>query len=126
MAQINHVGDPDSTVIGTQDSHPNPFVRALNAVPRILSSKIHVVLLFGLGVYIVVLPVVGVAVSDKAELIGGNYENTTSDIGACIAAGGTVHLIRKGREHRREIAHLHAKVDAMLAHHDVAPPPPPA
>jgi hypothetical protein len=125
MADLDDVGADDAPVIGTQDDHPNRFVRALNAVPRILSSKVHIVLLFGLGIYIVVLPVIGLTVSDKAELIGGNYENTTSDIGACIAAGGTVHLIKKGREHRRELAHLHAKLDAMMAHHGLPPVPTP-
>ncbi|MDQ6837014.1 MAG: hypothetical protein M3137_01390 [Actinomycetota bacterium] len=94
-------------------------MRVLNAVPRILASKVHVVLLFGLGIYIVVLPLFGLNVSAKSELIGGNYENTTSDIGACIAAGGTVHLIKKGREHRREVALLHAKLDAVMAHHGI-------
>jgi hypothetical protein len=107
--------DADLPVLGTGDSDPNPFMRALNAVPRVLSSKLHIIGLFALGIYIVVLPLFGLRVSDKAELIGGNYENTTSDIGACIAAGGTVHLIRKGKERHREIVHLHAKLDALLA-----------
>lgn len=127
MADVNYVSSAEAPVIGAQDGHPNPFVRMLNSVPRILASKIHVVALFALGMYIVVLPLVGLKVSDQAELIGGNYLNTTSDIGACIAAGGTVHLIRKGREHHREVARLHAKLDAMMAHHGVAPieePPP--
>ncbi len=34
-------------------------------------------------------------------MIGGNYTNVTSDIGACIAASGTLHLINQGRERRR-------------------------
>jgi hypothetical protein len=110
--------------IGAEDGHHNPFMRALNAVPRILSSKLHVILLFALGTYIVLLPLAGVNVSDKAELIGGNYENTTSDIGACIAAGGTVHLIKKGREHHREIERLHAKLDAVISHQGAGPVPP--
>jgi len=71
--------------------------RALQYVPRILASKLHVIVLFGLGVFLVLLPLLGVAVSAKAELIGGNYTNVTSDIGACIAAGGTLHLIRQQR-----------------------------
>ncbi|MDQ2724988.1 MAG: hypothetical protein M3Y36_05770 [Actinomycetota bacterium] len=111
MADVNYVRGTEAPVIGAQDGHPNPFVRGLNAVPRILSSKVHVVLLFLLGIYIVVLPLFGLNVSAQSELIGGNYENTTSDIGACIAAGGTVHLIKKGREHRSELAALHAKLD---------------
>ena len=34
-------------------------------------------------------------------LIGGNYTNVTSDIGACIAAGGTLHLVNQGRKRQR-------------------------
>jgi hypothetical protein len=75
--------------------------RILQWVPRLLSSKPHVIVLMVLGIYLVVLPLVGVAVSAKAELIGGNYTNVTSDIGACIAAGGTLHLISQSRKRRR-------------------------
>jgi len=75
--------------------------RILAWVPRVLSSKPHVLLLIGLGVYLVVLPILGVTVSSNAELIGGNYTNVTSDIGACIAAGGTLHLVAQGRKRRR-------------------------
>jgi hypothetical protein len=74
------------------------FDRILQWIPRILSSKPHVVALTLLGVYLVVLPLLGIAVSNKAELIGGNYTNVTSDIGACIAAGGTLHLISQSRK----------------------------
>ena len=75
--------------------------RILQWVPRLLSSKPHVILLIGLGVYLIVLPILGVKVSANAELVGGNYTNVTSDIGACIAAGGTLHLVRQGRQRRR-------------------------
>ena len=75
--------------------------RLLQYIPRALSSKPHVILLMGLGVFLVLLPLFGVAVSAQAELIGGNYTNVTSDIGACIAAGGTLHLVRQGRHRRR-------------------------
>jgi len=102
-----------TTLVGTQDDHPNAFVRALNAVPRILASKAHVILLFALGVYLVVFPLVGLAVSAKSELIGGNYTNVTSDLGACIAAGGTVHLVKRHRASQRQMADLHAKIDAL-------------
>jgi hypothetical protein len=84
------------------DDQPRSRVdRILQWVPRLLSSKPHVVLLMFLGVYLIVLPLTGVKVSANAELIGGNYTNVTSDIGACIAAGGTLHLISQGRKRRR-------------------------
>ena len=75
--------------------------RILQWVPRILSSKPHVIVLMGLGIYLIVLPILGVTVSSRAELIGGNYTNVTSDIGACIAAGGTLHLVNQGRKRRK-------------------------
>jgi len=75
--------------------------RILQWVPRILSSKPHVIVLMGLGIYLIVLPILGVTVSSSAELIGGNYTNVTSDIGACIAAGGTLHLVNQGRKRRK-------------------------
>lgn len=75
--------------------------RLLQWVPRILSSKPHVVLLMCLGIYLIALPILGVTVSSNAELIGGNYTNVTSDIGACIAAGGTLHLIKQNRRRRK-------------------------
>ena len=77
------------------------FDRVLRWVPRVLSSKPHVLFLIGLGVYLIVLPIAGVTVSASAELIGGNYTNVTSDIGACIAAGGTLHLVAQGRKRRK-------------------------
>jgi predicted phage tail protein len=115
---------PETTLVGTQEHHPNAFVRTLNAVPRLLSSKTHVIFLFALGVYLVLLPLFGVKVSAKSELIGGNYTNVTSDIGACIAAGGTVHLIARNRAHMRQLADLHAKIDTALARNPGQPPPP--
>ena len=84
------------------DDEPRSRIdRVLQWVPRVLSSKPHVLLLMGLGVYLIVLPILGVTVSSSAELIGGNYTNVTSDIGACIAAGGTLHLVAQGRKRRR-------------------------
>ena len=93
--------------------------RILQFVPRALSSKTHVLLLMLLGIYLVLLPIVGVAVSAKAELIGGNYTNVTSDVGACIAAGGTLHLIRQGRRRGRleqERLDLTRDVHRLLRH----------
>jgi hypothetical protein len=72
----------------------------LQWVPRILSSKPHVIALIGLGVYLILLPLLGVMVSARAELIGGNYTNVTSDIAASIAAGGTLHLVNQSRRRR--------------------------
>ncbi len=91
----------------------------LQYVPRALSSKTHVLFLMLLGTYLVILPLFGVVVSAKAELIGGNYTNVTSDVGACIAAGGTLHLIRQGRRRSRleqERLELTREVHRLLRH----------
>jgi hypothetical protein len=77
------------------------FERALGYIPRALASHLHVLWLLALGLYLIVLPLCGVTVSQKAELIGGNYTNVTSDIGACIAAGGTLTVLRHARRRRR-------------------------
>jgi hypothetical protein len=95
------------------------FDRLLQWIPRLLSSKPHVVMLMLLGVYLVLLPLFGVGVSAKSELIGGNYTNVTSDIGACIAAGGTLHLISQGRRRQRleeERLRLLREVHSLLHH----------
>ena len=89
--------------------------RILAFVPRALSSHAHILFLFGLGIFLVVLPLVGVNVSAKAELIGGNYTNVTSDLGACIAAGLTVHLVKRERRRTREFAEF---VDRVRERHD--------
>ena len=125
---------PDKGMMSLTDLAPgspqNRFDRILQWIPRLLSSKPHVVGLTLLGVYLVLLPLFGVAVSAKSELIGGNYTNVTSDIGACIAAGGTLHLISQGRKRMkvdeerlrllREVHgllhHVHADAAAELGH----------
>jgi hypothetical protein len=101
------------------DHPPSRFDRILQWIPRILSSKPHIVLLTLLGIYLVLVPLLGIVVSAKAELIGGNYTNVTSDIGACIAAGGTLHLVNQGRKRQKvdaERLRLLREVHALLHH----------
>jgi hypothetical protein len=90
--------------------------RALANVPRALASHLHIIFLMALGVYLIVLPLAGVPVSAKSELIGGNYTNVTSDIGACIAAGGTLALLAHSR-HRSRLAEASHKILADLYRH---------
>jgi hypothetical protein len=72
-----------------------------------------------LGVFLVVLPLRGIGVSQKEMLIGGNYTNVTSDLGACIAAGLTVHLVKRDRRRTQELAEhfrlLHERHDRLEA-----------
>ena len=112
--------DNPMSVTGLAEGHATSrFDRILQWVPRILSSKPHIVALMLLGIYLIVLPLVGVVVSAKAELIGGNYTNVTSDIGACIAAGGTLHLVSQSRKRQKldaEWLRLLTEVHALLHH----------
>lgn len=110
--------------------NPNRLEAALGYVPRFLASHFHVIWLMGLGIYLIVLPLCGVAVSAKSELIGGNYTNVTSDIGACIAAGGTLTLVKhqrkqtKAAELRARTAQAtHAMVADLYRHHTGADHP---
>lgn len=101
------------------ESPTSVFNKALQWVPRILSSKPHIIWLLALGIYLILLPLLGVAVSAKSELIGGNYTNVTSDIGACIAAGGTLHLVSQSRKRQKVDAErltLLREVHALLHH----------
>jgi hypothetical protein len=119
------MGSADLAGLAVPDSS---LERVMQKFSRAVSSKTHVIFLAGLGVYLVVLPLFGFVVSAKAELIGGNYTNVTSDIGASIAAGGTLHVIRQGRYRRRQdderlrlisemhrlLHHVHARAAAEL------------
>lgn len=74
--------------------------KLLEVVPRALSSKFHIGFLTGLGVYLIALPLTKIYTpSSQMMLIGGNYTNVTSDLGACIAAGLTVHVVRQNKKH---------------------------
>jgi hypothetical protein len=97
----------DISTPGAAES-PNRLESALGYVPRFLASHVHVIWLMALGIYLIVLPLCGVDVSAKAELIGGNYTNVTSDIGACIAAGGTLTLVKHQRK-QTKAAELRAR-----------------
>ena len=93
--------------------------KVLALVPRGLSSHAHIIFLGALGVYLVLLPLLGVNVSAKSELIGGNCTNVTSDLGACIAAGLTVHLVKRDRHRTQQLEqwfqHVHQRHDALEA-----------
>ena len=107
MSDSSRPADGDDQHSQAVDAQLNPQSRLdkiLAVVPRALSSHAHIIFLGVLGVYLVLLPLVGVNVSSKSELIGGNYTNVTSDLGACIAAGLTVHLVKRDRRRSREFA----------------------
>ncbi|MDA8313895.1 MAG: hypothetical protein M0010_01765 [Actinomycetota bacterium] len=103
----------DQMAEGATPGATSRLARVLALVPRALSSKPHIVFLTALGVYLVLLPLAGVHVSSFSELVGGNYTNVTSDLGACIAAGGTLKVLSSHREHRREIERLRSMVEDL-------------
>ena len=105
-------GEQDVQAAGPHLAPQSRLDRILGVVPRALSSHAHIIFLGALGVYLVILPLVGVNVSAKAELIGGNYTNVTSDLGACIAAGLTVHLVKRDRRRAHELAQYMDRVHA--------------
>jgi hypothetical protein len=143
-AAISEPGEDESTFIGSTndlavDAPTSRLDRILQWIPRILSSKPHVMILMGLGVYLILLPLFGVHVSSNAELIGGNYTNVTGDVGACIAAGGTLHLVNQSRKRRRMdeerlrlareshrlLHYIYGEAAHQLGHLTVAAPPGP-
>jgi hypothetical protein len=107
--------DPVTHAVSAQVTPQSRLDKILAVVPRALSSHAHIIFLFCLGIFLVVLPLVGVNVSAKAELIGGNYTNVTSDLGACIAAGLTVHLVKRDHRRAREFTQL---VDRLHLRYD--------
>ncbi len=100
----------DTQAVAAQVAPQTRLDKILGFVPRGLSSHVHIIFLGALGIYLVLLPLLGVNVSAKAELIGGNYTNVTSDLGACIAAGLTVHLVKRDRRRALELKHLFHRV----------------
>jgi len=109
----------DTQVVAAQTAPETRLDKILGLVPRALSSHAHILFLGALGVFLVLLPLLGVNVSARAELIGGNYTNVTSDLGACIAAGLTVHLVKRDRARAREMhdhfARVHARHEEFTA-----------
>lgn len=90
---------------------------ALGKFTELLASKLHISALTLLGIYIIVLPLAGIHVPIKWELVGGNYTNVTSDIAACIAASLTVKVHSQHKS-------LHAKIASLenaLRKHPTAP-----
>jgi hypothetical protein len=81
--------------------------RILSAIPPALSSRLHIAGLLSLGAWLVALPLVGIAhPSTYTQLIGGNYVNVVSALGAAIAAGTTVHVAKQQKNHGWDLSNL--------------------
>lgn len=82
--------------------------RAFDAIPRLLASRIHIVFLLGLLVGLVILPALGIyEPSASTMLIGGNWTNVTSALGACIASASGVSAVRNQRRLHNMLSRLH-------------------
>ena len=102
--------------------------RAMDAIPRLLSSKAHIVFLGLLGLWLIVVPLLpgtkSFRPSATAELIGGNWTNVSSAIGACIAAGAGLaihHKVRalhhEMRQDRIKAEQSHLLIEQLHTHH---------
>ena len=92
--------------------------KIMGLIPRALSSKAHIIFLGCLLIYLVILPLTHVYTpSPSAMLIGGNWTNVTSDIGACIAAGGTLALLAHSRRRSRLAEASHKILADLYRHH---------
>jgi hypothetical protein len=85
--------------------------RALARVPAALAHKSHILFLIGLGTWLVLVPVIpgtdAIRPSAFAELIGGNWTNIASALGASIAAGAALATERHARHNRKNIQRIH-------------------
>lgn len=94
--------------------------RILARIPGLLASKAHQLFLVALGVWLVMFPLVPglkrFAPSAQWMLIGGNWTNVSSALGACIAAGAglAIHREVKQRRHLEELRHEAAMVSHAL------------
>jgi hypothetical protein len=122
-------GDVDEMVAGVVDESDDvdldgeptrsPLARALGRLPYLLSSR--PIILFGIVLFFYLFVFAGIAtllghpdaVSANTQLILGNYTNVTSSVGAGIAAGASLTLLkRRRRDHRVARAALSAAHEA--------------
>ena len=98
----------------------------LARVPAWLGSKPNIVLGLALIVGLVLLPLLGVPVSDHIALVGGNWMNGVGYLGASIAAGASVVNLHEGRKHRKHVTERLAEHGERLAaiHQHVTTPKP--
>jgi hypothetical protein len=91
---------------------------ALGRLPYLLSSRI--VIVFGTLLFFYLFVFAGLAtlfghpdaVSTNTQLIFGNYTNVTSSVGAGIAAGASLTLLKHDRAHRLSQAALDTAQEA--------------
>ncbi|MDN6968469.1 hypothetical protein FCS83_07880 [Oenococcus sp. UCMA 17063] len=92
----------------------------LTSIPKVLSSKISIIIFLILFVYLVIFGILGLLPvfkvlepTNTAQLILGNYTNVLSALGAAIAAGVGTSVHKHIRAHRQQTADLQATVDRL-------------
>jgi len=91
----------------------------LGTVPGLLASKPAIIFLLVLLVYLFGFGVIGLFIpalepSATLQLVLGNWTNVTSALGASIAAGGTVHVLREQARSNARQHHFREQVRAHL------------
>jgi hypothetical protein len=93
------------------------LTRILDRVPNALAHRIHILFLVALGIWLIVIPLIpGTEVirpSEFAELIGGNWTNVSSALGACIAAGASLKAHSVVKEHKELAQRTHTLISEL-------------
>src|SRR5580692_8283702 len=104
--EASALDDPDSVDLNGEPTQSR-LARALGRLPYLLSSRI--VIVFGILLFFYLFVFAGLAtlfghpdaVSTNTQLIFGNYTNVTSSVGAGIAAGASLTLLKHHRRAHR-------------------------
>lgn len=116
---LDHLGDEPGDVDQHGDAATSGFARLLGRLPNLLSSR--PVILFGIFLFFYLFVFAGLAtvfghpaaVSTNVQLILGNYTNVSSSVGAGIAAGASLTLVKRQRgAHRLAMAAHQAALEA--------------
>lgn len=104
---MQHLADEPGAVDQRGDAAESTFARLLGRLPNVLSSR--PVILFGIFLFFYLFVFAGIAtllghpnaVSTNVQLILGNYTNVSSSVGAGIAAGASLTLVKRQRHAHR-------------------------
>jgi hypothetical protein len=117
LPRAARLADDPGTVDQRGDAAASKFAELLGRLPNLLSSK--PVIIFGIFLFFYLFVFAGIAtlfghpgaVSTNTQLILGNYTNVSSSVGAGIAAGASLTLIKRQRHAHRlaEAAHTTAE-----------------
>ena len=126
-ATLGQLADDSGVVDQHGDVTESQFARLLGHLPNLLSSR--PVIVFGIVLFCYLFVFAGVAtllghptaVSANTQLILGNYTNVSSSVGAGIAAGASLTLVKRQRRAHKvaQAAHavaLEARAFAMETH----------